>query len=477
LKLSLADVVRATGGKVEKSARSATSALPEQQITIFDMVGTDTRSDLANGLFVALAGERFDGHDYIDAAVEAGASGVLISSGPVPKGAVGIRVDDTLKALGDLARFVRRKIGMKLGAITGSFGKTTTKEMAVALARGAGLKVLSTPGNFNNLIGLPLTLLAARGDEEVAIVELGISEPGEMAKLASIAEPDVALITGVGVAHTEDLGSLGGVVEEKLLVASGLREGGTLILPAGQAFPLVPVPAPDTCRTITFGWDEGADVRGEGLTIGPDGESSFNVGGVKIATTLPGRHNAANALAAWSLVSELSAIKDADALEGALKKLGSLVAPALRGEIRTGKAGAKFFIDCYNANPTAVAAALETLKELSGGGPKVASLGRMAQLGALSREAHLEVGRVAARTGLSALLLYGEDTGWIREGALAAGMAAEAVEIFETRQELTTRLEQIVTSRHWVLIKGSRAAKLDEVADALAPARRKRRIE
>lgn len=448
MRLRLGDVVRATGGELRGGE-------PERWV---ERVHTDTRTLRPGDLFVALRGPRHDGHDHLAEAAAGGAGAVVIHRGEPPPGVPAVRVADTLRALGDLAAFVRDRIGFPVVAVTGSAGKTTTRELVAALLTAAGRRVLTSPGNWNNRIGLPLTLLGATGDETAAVLELGISEPGEMAHLTAVARPDVAVITCVGACHTEGLGGIEGVAREKLTIARGLRPGGTLVLPHGSEL-LVP---PAGVRVLTFGWSEGADIRGEAYRAGERGGCEFRAGGRRIRLGLPGRHNAANALAALAAVRALG-IEPADP-SGAWEGLGP--AP-LRGEVRPGRAGSRLYVDCYNANPTAVEAALETLTELAAGGRAIAVLGEMLELGPLCRAGHEAVGRVAARLGLAELHLLGRRTEAIREGALDAGFPAERIWTYDDQTTLVAALGRRLRPGDWVLVKGSRALGLEAVADAL----------
>ncbi|WP_025324294.1 UDP-N-acetylmuramoyl-tripeptide--D-alanyl-D-alanine ligase [Deferrisoma camini] len=448
MRLRLADVARATGGELRGGD-------PERWM---ERVHTDTRTLRPGDLFVALRGPRHDGHDHLAEAAAGGAAAVVIHRGEPPPGVPAVRVADTLQALGDLAAFVRDRIGFPVVAVTGSAGKTTTRELTAALLSAAGRRVLTSPGNWNNRVGLPLTLLGALGDETAAVLELGISEPGEMAHLTAVARPDVAVITCVGACHTEGLGGIEGVAREKLAIARGLRPGGTLVLPHGDEL-LVPPPG---IRVLTFGWSEGADVRGEAYRTGERGGCEFRVGGRRIRLGLPGRHNAANALAALAAARALG-IEPADPSR-AWEGLGP--AP-LRGEVRPGRAGSRLYVDCYNANPTAVEAALETLTELAAGGRAIAVLGEMLELGPLCRAGHEAVGRAAARLGLAELHLLGRRTEAIREGALDAGFPAERIWTYDDQTTLVAAVGRRLRPGDWVLVKGSRALGLEAVADAL----------
>ena len=452
MKFPLDEVGRATGGRLIGTGE------PYLEL---DGVSTDSRAVRPGSLFVALRGPRFDGHDYVAKALGDGARAVLVEQGRAPAGAPAIEVDDTLVSLGRLAQWVRRRRGLTVVAITGSVGKTTTKELTAEVLRASGGNVLQTPGNWNNRIGLPLTLLGARGDEDTAVLELGISEPGEMAHLTAICEPDVAVVTAVAHAHTELLGGLEGVAREKLTIVEGLRPGGTLVLPHGD--PLLR--APQGVRTVTFGWHEGANLRGDQLKLQGRRGCRFQVDGLWFDLSLHGRHNAHNALAALA-VARLLGVFPADAARG----LAALEPSPLRGELKTSDRGFHLLLDCYNANPTATEAALETLENLSGESRRIAVLGEMKELGGHSRESHARIGRAAAERGVSSLHLLGADTRWTREAALEAGLEPSRVHWHEDRETLAEALNAELGPGDWVLVKGSRAVGLETVADRLCAA-------
>ncbi len=448
MRFTLSEVLRATAG------RHLSGPLDRE----FRGVATDSRTLREGELFVALKGPRHDGHDYLEDALRAGAAGAVVARGPVPEGLAAVVVPDTLKALGDLGRLARHKAGLRVIAVTGSAGKTTTKELASALVRAAGLPVLTSPGNWNNRVGVPLSLLRATGDEAVAVLELGVSEPGEMADLSRIAEPDVAVITNVAPCHTEGLGGLEGVIREKMQIVRGLRPGGVLVLPHGDPR----LSPPKGVRTVTFGWEPGADVRGEDYA--PRGLQGcvFRAEGKEIRLPLPGRHNALNALAALAAVQALGA-----AVKAPEEAWAGVRLPRLRAEVRTTRSGVRLLVDCYNANPRAVEAALETLAELAGGARKVAVLGEMRELGALCREGHEAVGRAAVRYGVDELHLLGPATVSVREAATQAGLPPDRVWMYEDREALAAALGRVLRPGDWVLIKGSRALGLEAVAEAL----------
>ncbi len=449
MRLTLRDVLEATGGTPEG---------PGHPELTFGAVSTDTRTLRPGDLFVALRGPHHDTHDYLAEAAARGAAGVVLHRGEAPAGMPAVRVPDTLRALGDLGRWVRRRPGLRVVAITGSAGKTTTRELTAALLRHRGLRTLQSPGNWNNRVGLPLTLLGARGDEQAAVLELGISERGEMADLTRIAEPDVAVITNVAPCHTEGLGGIEGVAREKMAILQGLRPGGTLVVPHADPA-LAPPPG---VRVVTFGWSPDAHVHAEAYACEGSRGCRFRLQGREVRLPLPGRHNAANALAAVAAVAALGV--DVPDPAGAWAE----VHPApLRGEIRHTPAGFHLVVDCYNANPRAVEAALGTLSELAGGSRKIVVLGEMRELGHLCRQGHEEAGRAAARHGVDELHLLGPATVAAREAAAAGGIGPERIWIYEDRAALAAAVRRRLRPGDWVLVKGSRALGLEAVVEEL----------
>lgn len=445
--------------RLDEVARATEGRADGPPALVFEGVSTDSRSIVPGSLFVALEGPHHDGHDHLSEAVARGATGVLVHRGEAPAGAAAVRVGDTLVGLGCLGRHVRRRLGLRVLAVTGSVGKTTTKELAAAILRGEGLRTLQTPGNWNNRVGLPLTLLGAKGDEQAAVLELGISEPGEMAHLTGICEPDAAVVTAVAECHAEGLGTLEDIAREKLAVALGLGSGGTLVLPHGDPL-LAP---PYGVETLTFGWGEGADVRGrEPASLGPGG-TRFRVEGRDFRLALPGRHNASNALAALAGVRALGVGWDR-----AAESLAFVRATPLRGEVRSTPGGAHLLVDCYNANPRAVEAALSTLAELAAGARMLAVLGEMRELGALGPEGHARIGRAAAALPLQELHLLGSATAAARDAAIAAGLPADRIWLHGDRESLAAAVFGRLRAGDWVLVKGSRALGLEAVADTLS---------
>ncbi len=433
-------------------------------------ISTDTRTLREGNLFVALAGERFDGHDWLGAAAASGAAGLLIRRGfagrldALSRDLPVIGVPDTLFALGEIAHAWRTGFSIPVAAITGSSGKTTTKEMLAAISS-PSRNTLKTEGNLNNRIGLPLTLLRMRPEHRLAIVEMGTNSPGEIARLSAIAEPDVGLITNIGPAHLEGLGSLEAVREEKGALFAEMAGRGTAILNGDD---------PAVCllakhwrgKRIRFGLDPGSDVTARRIEKAGPAAVRFEllIGGsafpVRLAT--PGRHNLMNALAAAAAAAALDIDRQA-IVEG----LSSFRPVPGRTEIRILGNGAFLMIDAYNANPASVREALLTLKDLRGKGRAVAILGDMLELGEQGLLLHEEIGTLLAETGVDDLFLKGALTRRMAAAALRAGIPEDRILFFEDPQRVIEGLRHRLRKGDWILIKGSRKMKLGEVAEAI----------
>src|SRR5881392_4035631 len=453
---ALQEVLAATGGDlVRLGAR-----------TRFPGVTTDSRSLRPDELFVALRGEAHDGHAFLGEAVERGAGAVVVERAhaerPLRCGVIAVR--DTLAALGDLAAFHRRRCHPRIVAVTGSNGKTTTKEMLAAiLARALGPgRVLRTSGTQNNLVGLPLTLLRLAGTEEAAILELGMNGPGEIWRLAQIAEPDVGVITCVAPAHLEGLGSIHGVAEAKAELYRRLRPSATAVVNADD--PLVTASARAfPGRKVPFGTAPAA-----GVTVGAQGIVDRGLEGTEfrlvverreatIRLAVPGRHNVTNALAAAAAAHALGV--DIAAVQAGLE---AFQPPGMRMEVTQLPTGVTVLNDAYNANPASMAAALSTLAA-SRGRRRLAVLGEMRELGAEAACAHRELGAAAAGARLDALFLLGPHAAEVRAGAEAAGLPAERITIAASHDELAARLAAYCRAGDLVLLKGSRGAAMEEV--------------
>ncbi|MBI4408121.1 MAG: UDP-N-acetylmuramoyl-tripeptide--D-alanyl-D-alanine ligase [Gemmatimonadetes bacterium] len=390
----------------DPAVRSALGLGPEASAAgvAYNEVGTDTRTLGPGALFVALRGERFDAHDFLGDAAARGARGAVVERLPqnAPEGLVYYRVADTLTALGLLARYRRRNLAARVCAVTGTNGKTATKDMArVVLA--TRYRTHATTGNLNNLVGTPLTILSAPPDVEALIVEVGTNAPGEIARLAGIVEPDAAIITSVAQGHLEGLGDLEGVLREKTSLLSVLPEDG-LALVADEPPELARRARTLTRRVQVAGWSERADaeVRGEDVRLDPEGRVRFRWAGRVVRLAFRGRPHARNALLALGLGRAWGVRPDA-----AVAALAKLEPAKLRTEARY-YGRLRVIADCYNSNPESLAAAVELLVSLPRGGGRVLVLGTMRELGAHSAELHRRAAEAIAAQDLDLIVATGE---------------------------------------------------------------------
>lgn len=454
--LTVGLVAEATGGALPAPA---TAALALSGVSI------DSRTVAAGELFVAVAGPRFDGHDFLAEAHARGAAAALVSrAGPVPSGLPSVRVADTTRALADLARHVRGASGVKVAAITGSAGKTTTKEMLAALLSTAA-PTLKTEGNLNNQYGLPLTLLRLRPEHRYAALELGMSAPGELRALSALAAPDVAAITNVGTAHLEFFVDQDQIAEAKAEVLEGLSASGVAVLNrddprvrrVGERFP---------GRALWFGQDRGCDASIENWRGTIHGmRFDLRLGGEvhDVALALAGRHHVANFLAA-ALCAHALGVAPAQIAQAA----PGLAAAHRRGEVLRLGSGVTLLDDSYNANPEAVAAAVAALG-LAAKGRRVAFLGDMLELGPQSAEIH-EATAAAVAPGLDVLVAVGAQSAALARGASRGGLVQSAIHAFADSAAAVAAAPGLVRSGDAVLVKGSRGSRMDVIADALVAA-------
>jgi UDP-N-acetylmuramoyl-tripeptide--D-alanyl-D-alanine ligase len=447
--------------------------------TSFPGIVTDSRRLRQGELFLAIRGDTHDGHDFVASAVSAGAGAIVVErtstdrlrNRALPCAMIVVR--DTLAALGDLAACHRQRHRTRIVAITGSNGKTTTKEMLAAIltcAFGAE-RILKTTGTQNNLVGLPLTLLRLRDGMSAAIVELGMNAPGEIWRLAEIARPDVGVITSLAPAHLQGLGSIEGVAVAKGELYRCLRPSATavvnadepLLLAQARAFPghqvrfgvgdaaSVGEPAPAVRATDIV--DQGLD--GFAFRLAVEGrEAAIQLG-------LPGAHNVTNVLAAAAAAHALGV-----SFEAVREGLAHFQPPPMRMEIVRLPSGVTVLNDAYNANPASMAAALRTLAA-SRGGRRLAALGDMRELGSQTAEAHRALGAVAAGVCLDALFLLGDHAGEVRAGAEGAGMGSDRIIVGSSHEDLAARLGAYCRAGDVLLVKGSRGAAMEEVLSRL----------
>jgi UDP-N-acetylmuramoyl-tripeptide--D-alanyl-D-alanine ligase len=414
-------------------------------------VSTDTRRLPAGAMFFALKGENFDAHHFLAEAVEAGAGAlVLQDDSDLPEGIPVVFVNDTLEALQSLAKWYRSELGIPVVAITGSNGKTSTKDYTHSVLS-QKFRVNSTLGNLNNHIGLPLTVLATAANDEIGVFEMGMNHSGELASLCEIGRPDVSIITNVGTAHIEHLGSRKAIAIEKGTVARVLSDRGTLLLPS-DCDDLYDFRASTPARVITVG---GGEIRAENTVSGESG-SAFDLtidglGTKRTSISVVGRHMISNALLAAGAGFVLGL--DLDEISAGLTK-ATLTSGRLRRYLSH---GLTVIDDTYNANPESVTAALETLASLPGDGRKIAALGMMGELGEHALEAYPRIGGIARDLGVT-LVTVGDDAN--KYGA---------DHHFKTHEEAATCLSNETSPGDIVLFKGSRMAAMDRVMKLTFP--------
>ena len=429
-------------------------------VVLINKVSTDSRTIKPGELFVALRGENFEGHDYVEAAARAGATGALVDlnwQGDIPNNFALLRAADTLQAYQTLAANYRRSLTLKVLAITGSNGKTSTKDFAASvLAR--KFRVTKTEGNFNNHVGLPRTILEATSDDEVGVWEIGMNHPGEIAALSKIAAPDAAIITNIGVAHIEFMGTREAIATEKGALAEAVEPQGTVILNADDRFS--EGIATRTRARVVFTGMTGGSVRAIEIRQSAEG-SEFTIveGAHRCRAQLPvaGSHMVQNALLAVAAGRAFGlSIEECAA--------GLAAAPLTKARLQIKEiGGVQFLDDSYNANPDSMKAALRTLVELDAEGKRIAVLGEMRELGTESERGHREVGETAATLGVHQLITIGDAAEMIAEGARTAGL--DKVSSARSTGEAAKLLGEIAEPGDLVLIKGSRGARTEQVIE------------
>ncbi|CAN5808993.1 UDP-N-acetylmuramoyl-tripeptide--D-alanyl-D-alanine ligase [soil metagenome] len=441
----VADVSAALGARPER---------PPDGAAVFPRVTIDSRRIAGGELFVAIRGERHDGNRFVEAAVEAGAAGAVAEDRPfVGRERIAFwAVPDGRAALQSLAGFHRRRLDVQVVGVTGSNGKTTTKEL-IAAVLSQGFPTARTLGNLNNQIGVPLTLLEIGAGHRWAVVEMGMNQPGEIAPLARIAAPDIAVVTNVAASHLEGLGTVEAVLEEKLELARALGPDGLLVYLGDQPM-LREATAALPCRRLSYGLHPSNDLSPESWSLDEDGRGSFHLDGRTFRLRLTGKHNIVNALAAVAVGREAGlpvgaiaggvAEPDALPLRMQLERWGEVVA----------------LVACYNANPESVISAAATLSTLSGARRRIAVLGEMLELGSASAEWHEWVGRELAKDAVDLVVTVGPGAAPIAAGAEAAGLETRR---FRDRHSAEEWLVENVVPGDAILFKASRGAELETV--------------
>jgi UDP-N-acetylmuramoyl-tripeptide--D-alanyl-D-alanine ligase len=452
---------------LEEVARAVGGQLSDAQRLSVDSVSTDTRTLRPGALFIAISGENYDGHDFLEEAVARGAVAALVSKNSLtPTQVPAIRVEDTVVALGSLAHDRRQAFSGPVIAITGSNGKTTTKEMCSAILGAAGLQVRRSPGNFNNHIGLPLSILGLEHGDEALVLELGMNHAGEIDALTRIAEPTVAAIIQIAPAHLGPLGSIEAIARAKGELFDHICPDGTAVVNADD--PLVREQAVRfPGRRLSFGFAEEADFH---VTIESesDAESVFSMrtpsGTCRVHLAVPGRHLIEDAVCAAALAWASGSLGDTPtrAIRQGLESFKSLPG---RLCVLESPDGLRILDDSYNANPRSVNAALRVLARLASPGRGILVLGDMLELGPDAEQLHASVGQFAAEVGIHAVIGVGPLAAHAATAAGAAGVAV-SVAVPDT-QAAATEVQGLARSNDCVLVKGSRSTHMERVVSTL----------
>lgn len=424
-------------------------------------VVTDSRSAKDGELFVALRGERFDGHAFLDEVFSKGVRSAFVEAGcrAVPEGMSVLRVPDTLAGLQRLAAEYRKTLPVRVVGITGSSGKTTTKDFTFSILS-QRMSGWCTAGNLNNHIGVPLTLLAGGRDSEMAVIEMGMNHAGEIAPLAAMAQPEVGIITNIGMAHIEFLGSQQAIAVEKGALAAAIGSSGTVVLPATGPFGGL-IEGMTSARILRAGLSCG-NVQAVDVHMSENG-SRFGLvyEGMRseVELAVPGLHMVQNAAlsAAAALALGVPLEAAADGLRGMKLTKGRMETRLIRG--------INFLDDTYNANPDSMCAALRTLAQWPAAGARIAVLGRMGELGVFAEQGHRQVGKVAA-DGVDWVVAVGEQADWIADEARRSG--AQNVDHFVEVAEASGVLREKIRPGDVVLVKGSRSARMERVIEEVS---------
>ena len=434
----------------------------------------DSRQTPPGCVFVALPGDRVDGHDYLEIAIDGGARVLVVTRdlddlAGIAQLAAGrevaiVHVPDALRAVQDLATYHRSRLHCGVLGVTGSAGKTTTKDFVDSVLS-TELRVVSTQGNQNNELGVPLTVLRAGSETDVLVVEMGMRGLGQISRLCEIAVPTLGLLTNIGSSHLELLGSVDAVADAKGELVRALPATGAAFLNGDDAYS-DSIAATSAAPVILYGLSERCTVRAENVELDAESRPSFDLvspsGRIRVDLPLPGRHNVYNALAAAAVGFRVGI-----AAESIAAGLSSAILTAMRMQVIDSAAGVTVVNDAYNANPVSMRAAIDTLASMQASGRRIAVLGDMAELGSLTELAHFRIGEQVARLPIDQLVTVGPRARRIAEGARAAGMSAVAVRSFENVAEACSILASSVGRGDVVLVKASRVMGLEVVVDGI----------
>lgn len=430
----------------------------------FTGLSVDSRTIKSGELFFAIEGDKNDGHDYISGAFKNGATAAVINRNRLsqfstdPPGLI-YAVDDTHEALLNLAGYIRRQIDARFAGITGTNGKTTTKEMLYSIVN-VSHNAFRSPGNLNNLFGLPLSLGMMPSNTDYAVFELGISVPGEMTRLASIIKPDIAVITNIGPAHLDTLGSIENVVKAKFELLDNLPVGAVIILNADDEN-LTKEAQRRNLKYIGFGISSACDIQAIKIAIEDKGNYSCEINGHKISIPVHGKVNIYNVLAAIAAATVWNCSPDD------WKRGLESFQPADMRMVSESFEGLHLLIDCYNANPASVTASLETLSNIPAQGRRIAIIGDMLELGKNEKEFHKNIGAIAADRSLNYLFCLGPLTSMTVEEAISKGMADTQAVHFNNHNDLLDQLLKIISRGDLILFKGSRGMQIEKIVTGL----------
>jgi len=450
--LKVSEIIKATNGTL-------LSGSPEGEIK---NISTDTRKIMPGDLFLPLIGDNFDGHDFIAKALQDSACGYLTSKKVEDASdVVVIKVEDTLKALQDISAYYRDKFNIPFVAVTGSVGKTSTKEMIYSVLS-KKLRVLKTQGNFNNHIGLPLTLLNLSDIDKVAVVELGMSGAGEISVLSKIVKPHIAVITNIGIAHIGKLGSRQNILKAKMEIIEGLDEDGIIVLNADDLM-LWELKNSIKNNIIYIGYREEADIRAYDVKVDKDMNTSFNVKikdkEYQFIISVPGFHNVYNAL-----VSIAVGLRFRIPIEDIIDAIANFKSGKMRMNVIKLSKNIKVINDTYNANPSSMEEALNVMRQMPGA-RKIAVLGDMLELGEWTRQAHIDIGKSVVESSINHLITLGGNSRFIAEGAAMLGMSQKKINTCNSIEEANSYLSKLIREGDVILIKGSRGMKMEGIVD------------
>jgi UDP-N-acetylmuramoyl-tripeptide--D-alanyl-D-alanine ligase len=457
---------------VQEIARALHARLPAGLDPVARVAGVsiDSRTVAPRQLFVAIQGPRHDGHQFVDAALHSGAFAAIVAEGRLAEYPDAVRasliaVPDTLAALQELARAVRRAWGRRIAAVTGSVGKTTTKEILAALL-GAKFRILKSEGNLNNEYGLPLALLGLEPEHEAAVVELGMSHRGELRRLAKIAEPEVGVVTQVAPVHLEFFSSVDEIALAKRELIEGLAGPDTVTVLNADDPRVARFAEVARGRVLTFGFSPAAQFRAENVIDRGAQGSAFELispqGRTALEFPLPGRHSIANALAALAAASVWGiGLADAAAV------LPHLAPGEMRGRLLRLSSGIAIINDSYNSNPVALRAMTELLSRTPGYQRRILAAGEMLELGPESPGLHRDAGRQAAAHNLDCVVGVQGDAGEIVKGAVEGGLPREDAHFFPSAADAAAFLLELLQPGDLLLVKGSRGVKMERIVEAL----------